>query len=601
MRSFFIGCITLFCAAIGGNEIKDNFIPNLPTNQKNLLTDFLLTLAQTPCGYVLYGDKPMDIATYDLSSVRILAGTNPRTALIIKGKELWEDLNLSLDNKEYIITSFEADSKCHVVCINRKAFVQVVNENLPLFRYVLGPTVVPEKLLGELVHSKEQFYKVLKNDPVLLGILSGQGTHNAILNSRYSQLSYLYGSDRNEEFPYISKALSKSWAFVPKKYNRQPSLGFRSVTEEENLLEKSLAQSTQIKSFDACPLPQFQCQADSPETKELLSRYEDQRKKVLKAVGNKNFLPEVLTKLFTNVSQTVEIPRIPQQKTLCLPNSKEETIARLVGVIQKSIGSGSKKFLNAFFQGIAAREKGQQMPLPSEWKRYKDVSQIQMDLECCKNLERANAYFERLAAREDLVALVPHGIYYKVLKPGAEKPTSHFLENVSFQYSMQILGDKQSKDWGVLKNESVSALIPGLSLALVGMMEGEERIVYIHPQYAYGEQSFFPPNSALVAQVRLLNFQEGNREMEVFPPHQLEKRDYRDLLTRFEVLRAEEFFDEGVEFWDSMKKSGDFIDFQIFQKLYNSNVDSVSFFQNPNQEQQFISDLEYYLLLSQQR
>ena len=54
------------------------------------------------------------------------------------------------------------------------------------------------------------------------------------------------------------------------------------------------------------------------------------------------------------------------------------------------------------------------MPVPSEWKRSKDVGELERDLECCKNLERANAYFERLAAREDLVALLSFGVEEKL-------------------------------------------------------------------------------------------------------------------------------------------------------------------------------------------
>ncbi len=598
MKSFLILCVFVFSSVAGAatNEIKENLLPNLSTTQKNLLNNFLLKLIESPSGYVIYGDRPMNVEVYDISTKRILSGVNSTTTAIIKGKELWDDFNLSLDNKEYILTSFEKDSKCHMVCINRKAFLQSVKENLPLFQYVLGPTLTPEKLLSELIASKSQFYSVLNNDSVLLGILFGQGTQNAILSTRVDYLTN--GSNRNEEFPYVSKLLSKTCSALPRKYNLTPSLGFRSLMDEERTLEKMVAQSGKVKSFDVCKIPNFTCSVDSRETKDLLAHLEDTRKKILKATGSKNFLPEVLQKLFCNVSQTLEIPRIPQQKNLTLPLNKEETVAKLVGVIQKTIGD--KKLLGAFLQGVQAREKGQQMPVPSEWKRSKGIVQLERELEACKNLERADTYFKHLSSRDDLYALIPNGIYYKILKNGTENVTSTKLKNVSFQYAMQILGDKQSKDWGVIKNENVNSLIPGIAFGLIGMAEGEERIIYVHPQYAYGEETLFPPNIAIVAQVRMLNFEEGDQEMQVLPPHQLVKRDHRDLLTRFEVLRGEEYFDEGVEFWDSIKKSGSYIDFQVFHKLFNTTSDS-GMFQNSNQEQQFLSDLEYYLLLMQQQ
>jgi hypothetical protein len=123
-------------------------------------------------------------------------------------------------------------------------------------------------------------------------------------------------------------------------------------------------------------------------------------------------------------------------------------------------------------------------------------------------------------------------------------------------------------------------------------------MVYIHPEYGYGEEALFPPNVTIAAQIRLLGFEEGEETVSLFPPFRLERRDYRELATRCEVLRAEEHFDAGVAFWDWIKKSGSPIDFPSFYKTYTEGSEGAKRLQSPAQEQQFVSDLEYLLLTS---
>jgi len=47
-------------------------------------------------------------------------------------------------------------------------------------------------------------------------------------------------------------------------------------------------------------------------------------------------------------------------------------------------------------------------------------------------------------------------------------------------------------------------IIPGLRSGLVGMKEGEKRVVYIHPDFAYGTSGCLPPNALLTFEVELV-------------------------------------------------------------------------------------------------
>lgn len=599
MRAFAFG-ITFLSASIlwSGDSMKD-FLQEMPKEQKSLLGNFLHALTESSAGYVLYGEKPMSIELCETSSSRILGSPSLRSVTLIKGKEFWEDLNLATDNKEYILTFFDNDAGTNIVCINRKVFLQTVNDNLSLFQYVLGPSTTAETLLKKLISSKNQLYSVLNHDQTLLEILLGHGKQNAIVHSRMLDISRVASAEQSDEFPLLSKKLSLLWPASSKKYRKPPSFGFHSINEEEAALNKMVVSSEKIKPFTVCPIPDFACVADSEETKTILSAYEQTRSKIVRGSVSKNFLEETLRKLFSRTNNSVEIPSQFKRRGLSIPANKEEMTRKLIEIIHKKISVepyGVKKFQQAFLQGAAARENGKKMPIMSQFKRSNDIASIRRDLECCKNLEQANAYFNHLSTREDLTALIPNEIYYKILKSGKGNAASHKTNNVSFQYSFQILGDQNSKDAGIIKGENLGALIPGVAYALIGMQQGEERVVYIHPKHAYGEDTYYPPNISVVVQLRLLDFKEGEQGVAIFPPHQLEQRDYKDLLAKFEVLRSEEIFEDGVEFWDSVKKSGDFIDFQTFHRLYASNTEGQSSFLNKAQEEQFVMDLEYQLL-----
>jgi FKBP-type peptidyl-prolyl cis-trans isomerase len=602
MRSFLFAL--LFTSFVWGGDLVKDFSQDLSKEQRNLLSDFLMAVVDAPGGYVLYGDKPMSVESYDISSLQALTNPDPRTVALVKGRELWEDLKLNLDKKDYLITTFELEKKLHVVCINRNAFTNVVQENLTLFRYVLGPALTADALIHQLMTAGPHFFSVLKNDQTLIGMLLGNGKQNSLLYARLMNITDPNSFGKTEEFPLVSKKLSRAWAASSRKFQKEPSFGFSSLDEEEFKLNRVAVESIKLKPFANCQLPRFECDPELEETRSLLSTYEQNRNRIMKTVASKTFLDDTLRRLFANADGMIDVPQVPKQRDLCLPVSREETARKVVELIHKKIAQeplGVKKFQNAFLQGVAAREKGKQLPYPNQFKRSNDLATVQKEIEACKNLELATAYFEKLSTREDLVALIPQEIYYKILKPGKEGSASTKTSQVSFQYSFQILGDPDSKDWGVVKQEQLGALIPGIAHAIVGMQQGEERVVYIHPKHAYGEDSFFPPNVSIVAQIRLLDWKEGEQPVAVLPPHQLEQRDYKDLLAKFEVLRSEEFFDEGVSFWDAIKKSGDFIDFQTFQKIYLSNDEGQTSFQNASQEEKFMVDLEYHLLSLQKR
>ena len=60
---------------------------------------------------------------------------------------------------------------------------------------------------------------------------------------------------------------------------------------------------------------------------------------------------------------------------------------------------------------------------------------------------------------------------------------------------------------------AIDDLLPSLSRAMVGMVAGEKRIIYVHPNLAYGKFGHLPPNSLLIMEVKLIEIvQSENRK-----------------------------------------------------------------------------------------
>jgi FKBP-type peptidyl-prolyl cis-trans isomerase len=567
MRIFLIWL--LFCTTLHADEKVKKFLQTLSFEQKLTLESFLKTIVKGSfSGYVLYGDKPICIEAYSIAQeTGALSGVNEQVPILIKGIKLWEDLQINPICNEFFFLTVEAEPDYrHLICINRKAFLETVNQNLPLFRYVLGPTITAELLLQKLIQSKNNFYKIIHDDHALLGILLGYGTQNSILVSRKERISG--GMPYVEEFPLIAKKSRNNRETVPYSQSSHPSLGFTSFKEEEVALQKATTISRKLKPFNSYELPYFGCEPNSNETQHLLDKYEKNRIVIKTAYESEDFLEMTLLKLFKTTSNSIEIPSIPKER----PNSladKEESAKRLAQLVREEIQKekrSSISFLNSFISGLQSGKNG--IPLsPSTAESWKEFWQVQKGLEGAENLERAESYFQTLAAQKTLRSIISNRIYYETLRKGEGPPLSSKVKHVSFHYSFTIL-DGSIQDIGTLKQESIEFLIPGIAHALIGMKKKEERKVYIHPEYAYGQAanfpSSFPSNAAIIANIQLLDFVESNADAVIAPIQVIEKKNRKDLAKRYEKLRQEEFCENGALFWGFLQKCQSVIDIQTF-------------------------------------
>lgn len=588
-------CLTIF--SLGFSNPLDNFTEELSPKQKSLLHEFISKIIDSPSGYVLFGDKPMHIERIDFPTLGSFSSLNPRAFTLLKGRELWSQLKFPKANKKYLLNTFDLGDEVFFISMNRDACLKVIEENLSLFQFILGPKVTPENLFWSLANSKEHFFEVLKNNQVLIELLQGNGKQNAIAHSRLSEIRNPSHLGVHEEFPLISKKLIRNWAIAPDKYKMEPSFGYRTLNQEELALNE-MSSLRELRQYPVCQLPNFLCNPHTEETESLLSLYEKNRASLIQTLEEGDYFANTLAKFFTTNEGTFDFPKVPDEVHVSLPETREEILAQVVQIIQDTVQKepiGAKKCVMAFLKGALARERDEDWPPESRSTRSRRTEAVKKDLLGSENLRRADAYFKELKDRLDLTALVPEKLYYKTLKSGKGNVSTPNLERVSFQFAYRVLGKEPSKDWGIIKDEHIGALIPGIAYALIGMQSGEERVVYIHPSYGYGETSFFPPNATIVAQIRLLEFTEGDQTAVIFSPHKLQKHDYKDLLVKYEVLRSEEYYYDGLVFWDNIKKSGQFFDFQNFYKTFLKESKELTSLDG-KQATRFMSDLGYLLL-----
>lgn len=124
-----------------------------------------------------------------------------------------------------------------------------------------------------------------------------------------------------------------------------------------------------------------------------------------------------------------------------------------------------------------------------------------------KNLDDAMSFLEKNQKADGVITLSDK-LQYKVLEQGADdsvqitnemKPMIHYtgklMDGTVFASSID------SKNPITL---SLKETIAGFSKGLLGMKKGEKRILYIHPELAYGMASHLPPNSLLVFEVEVI-------------------------------------------------------------------------------------------------
>lgn len=477
------------------------------SNKKILEVFFRALIEESQGGYVLYGSKPICIEGIlpDEINLMMLGDDFHRRHTIFKqGLKIWQ--KLPCKNQEYLIHFSEKSSHRwqHLTLINREEFIKTVKENLPLFQYVLGLQVSPEGLFAKLIDPNESLLSIFYDDDVLTGIVMGFGTQNALNHRREYKIESVFSRKEKPPFSPLACTLKKSVKsedYTSGANEAIPSFGYSSLSKERDHLSKITFISKDLVAKSLPTIPWFGC-LKSQETQKLLQGYCKTQKKIQKLPAGDRFLETILTRFgVIEVSKTLRTLAATKQD---LGLKEDLDLSTLIAQsIHADIAERKSAWIASFIRGMQANEA----PLSiREWYALLDNHQeAKQLLESKQNLIQCEQFFTELPGKKQMICLAPDMLYYKVTKAGKGKSITSPSCVVKMDYVIKdhtgtVLSAARACDEGAT---NLSDLIAGLSAAMQGMTINEEREIYIHPAFAYGESSNSPPNTGLIAHIKL--------------------------------------------------------------------------------------------------
>ncbi len=181
---------------------------------------------------------------------------------------------------------------------------------------------------------------------------------------------------------------------------------------------------------------------------------------------------------------------------------------------------GIKFDLEAIIEGIRSAAAGKEAPMSeTEYEEmialvqenaYQDLSQT--------NLKEAEDFLSVNQKNEQIFSIEEGKLQYEVIEEGmtdaseVQETDSPLIHYTGKYLDGSIFGS--SKDSGNPISLSLQQTIPGFNKGIVGMKKGEKRVLYIHPDLAYGTTGQLPPNSLLIFEVELIETDSSHMQTE---------------------------------------------------------------------------------------
>ncbi len=263
-------------------------LAKISKEDREVLEAFFFELQFSGGAYVLFGDKPMSICSFALPNysqrmpltniIELSACLHVQNIKINKGWDVWKKYSHLFSSSQFFIVENRCDDYVTVAIINKRNFLKIVEENIDVFRQLLGVEMTPDIVLSRCLASSDLMREVFQNHHVLLGIVLGYGRHNAQLFSRKIQI------EEAKEVSLEEKIL--------------PAHGFSNLEEEYQSIQALLSplepEDLWEWSYPILPLPGFVADFTHPETHRLRKQYQKQHKKIIKKYKNRDFLTVTL-------------------------------------------------------------------------------------------------------------------------------------------------------------------------------------------------------------------------------------------------------------------------------------------------------------------
>jgi peptidylprolyl isomerase len=180
-----------------------------------------------------------------------------------------------------------------------------------------------------------------------------------------------------------------------------------------------------------------------------------------------------------------------------------EAMGHLIG--KNLYSTGVPIDVDALVRGMKDGCKGNSSPL-SEDECLQAIAALQektLSIEANKNLAEANEFLNRNHKQKGVVSLENGKLQYQIVKQGSGNAVQQYNSPL-MRYKGRYLNGQL---FGSSSGEEVVTLdetIDGFSKGIIGMQEGEQRTLFVHPDLGYGCHGFSMPNALLVFEVELI-------------------------------------------------------------------------------------------------
>jgi peptidylprolyl isomerase len=170
-------------------------------------------------------------------------------------------------------------------------------------------------------------------------------------------------------------------------------------------------------------------------------------------------------------------------------------------------------------QGILDAADGKEPPMDVNQcidKIYSDYK-IRHKIQSENNLRQAEAFLKSNAQRDGVVSLNNQKVQYKIISPGkgpeiAPNSSPRLRCKIKTLDGEEIFGTVRALVEGELTESTLEetvnldAMIEGLRIGLLGMKEGEKRIIYVHPDLSFKTKQFYfnLPNTLFVFEIEAI-------------------------------------------------------------------------------------------------
>lgn len=279
------------------------------TEKKSLEIYFKTMLEDSEGGFVLFGSKPVcseGVMHNPKCILEWIGGKrHEKSVNLWEGSLVWQRYFASLNSARLIISFKDHPDSLysewrHLIWINPEKLQEVVEKNLILFQYILGPDVTETTLIDILRDNS----KDLLSDYALLGIALGFGTQNSLhyrrieciarsLNSR--ELLPLKNRFERLQISDPFKGRYMGFDFEP-SFETNPAFNFSTLLQEYQFLCSKQLSSRKI-GCEKIPLFSVFNKNDE-ETDQILKAYEAHSVKIQTLLNSDSFLEKILQEIF---------------------------------------------------------------------------------------------------------------------------------------------------------------------------------------------------------------------------------------------------------------------------------------------------------------